>query len=226
MNSRHLQRGGLGRRAVAAVEFAIVVPLLLVILIGTIEILTLYRTEAKLNSLAYNIAYMISAEASPLAMTANGPSVQDACAGAILGLEPFFPGPQFNVSVASVTLEPSAASSNVVGKPAVYDEWEAQSTNGASGCTSTAKPLILTSVTPPATALGMLEVPCDNVIIVRASMQYPGLTGLIVRSRPTLTQTAYVRWAFVAPTAQLLCPNCYMPAAAQDLCNSKSAAIN
>jgi hypothetical protein len=218
----------MGRRAIAAVEFAIVVPLLLVMLIGTIEVLTLYRTEAKLNALAYNVGYMISAEASPLALTANGPSVQDACTGAVLGLQPFFPGANLSIDVASVTMEPAKLSSNVAGSPVVYDEWEAQTNSGAGGCASpsTTTGTILGGTTPPTMAAGMLAVPCDNVIIVRAGMQYPGLTGLIVRARPTLTQTAYVRWAFAAPTAQLLCSGCAVPATAEDFCNNKSAGIN
>ena len=50
----------LGRRSIAAVEFALVMPLLLVMFIGTIEVLTLYRTEAKLNAVAFNVAQEIS----------------------------------------------------------------------------------------------------------------------------------------------------------------------
>jgi Flp pilus assembly protein TadG len=34
----------LGRRGIAAVEFALIIPVLLVLFIGTIEVLTLYRT--------------------------------------------------------------------------------------------------------------------------------------------------------------------------------------
>jgi hypothetical protein len=50
----------LGNKAIAAVEFAICAPMLLILFIGAIEILLLYRTEAKLDAFAGSFAQMVS----------------------------------------------------------------------------------------------------------------------------------------------------------------------
>jgi len=236
-------RDRLGRRGIAAVEFAIIVPVLLVMFIGTVEVLTLYRAEAKLNALAMNVAQTVSiTESVSLATAANTgtaptvTSLKDICQGALLGMAPF-PATGVTISIASVTLEPSALNSNKPAATPAFDEWEADSaasTNttcstpttgttilngtGASAPISIAKANASTSTT---FGTGMLEDPCDNVIIVQASYVYPGLTGLIVTSRPTLTQTAYARWSNASTLTQLLCANCQLsPATPLDYCNS------
>jgi Flp pilus assembly protein TadG len=235
----------LGRRGIAAVEFALIIPVLLVLFIGTIEVLTLYRTEAKLNAVAINVAQMVavaqSVDPTTSSNTGTAPTVtslNDVCNGAIQGLAPF-PSAGLKINIASVTLEPSAANANT---PGAFDEWEqdytlktsstCQTASGTailSGTGTTAPIAVATSTS--ATNPDMLEEPCDNVIIVQASITYPGLTGLIVQSRPTLTQTAYNRWTNASTLTQLLCTKgasgCTLsPTTPHDFCNSTNTATN
>ena len=211
--------------------------------IGTVEVLTLYRTEAKLNALAMNVAQMVSitqsVELATAANTGTAPTVtslNDICQGAILGLAPF-PAAGVTISIGSVTLEPSALNSNKPASAAAFDEWEADSTVTGTTCSTTKGTTILngTGASAPisvATAnasagstigTGMLEDPCDNVIIVQAKLAYPGLTELILKNRPTLTQTAYSRWTNSSTLTQLLCTNCQLsPSTPLDYCNSSN----
>ena len=126
-----------GRRGIAAVEFALCAPMLLLVF-GTLEILMLYRTEEKLNSLAGNFAQMVANQEittvssgvasthSPVPSTSSGtspPGLSDLCAGAVYGLQPF-PANGLSIDVASVTETQAAqaASQGVAAKAALYDE--------------------------------------------------------------------------------------------------------
>jgi Flp pilus assembly protein TadG len=228
--------GRLGRRGIAAVEFALIIPILLLLFLGTIEILTLYRTEAKLNALAFNVAQMVSIEATPVVLSTGTPenatSLNDICTGARLGLQPF-PSGGLTISVASVTLEPSKQNSNTAASTPAYDAWEGDSAVTAGSCSSAGGTVILagTGASAPLTvAKAMLMAPCDNTVVVTASLTYPGLTGLILTGRPRLTQTAYSRWRYSSPTTQLMCSasaGCTLqPGTAQQLCNANSTAVN
>ncbi|OYV32228.1 MAG: hypothetical protein B7Z81_13060, partial [Acidocella sp. 20-61-6] len=74
---------------------------------------------------------------------------------------------------------------------------------------------------------GEVEVPCDNMVIVKASMTYPGITGLILMNHPVLTQTAFTRFRYASPTDQLLCSDCSLnPKPALDYCNASSTATD
>jgi Flp pilus assembly protein TadG len=208
--SRRPGRGPLGQRGIAAVEFAICAPVLLLLVFGTLEILMLYRTEEKLNSLAGNFAEMVSDQEIvpfdttgaaephapvPTQSTAGTapPGLSDLCAGAVDGLQPF-PASGLSIYIASVT-ETSAS-------PPSYDEWEVDLD---SNCTPT-KTQNITEPAARALALGngtttaLVQGQGDNVIIVRASLQYPGLVGLILTSAAQLTQTAIARWRYASPT--------------------------
>ena len=258
----------LGRRSIAAVEFALVMPLLLVMFIGTIEVLTLYRTEAKLNAVAFNVAQEISISQSvstapesnePLqpvnapnpatadSSTENVVSLNDLCQGAVLGMSPF-PAAGMTIAIASITEEAgpagmpqtsSAYSGGATSGP-YFDEWESDSTVAAGGtcttptnATSPTKILSGTGASAPITiamppsSTSLIAYPCDNAIIVQVSVPYAGITGLILQSRPTLTQTAYLRWRPALPTTELQCTGCTLvPSAsdqsAQQICNANN----
>ncbi len=227
---------GLGRRGVAAVEFALIVPVLLVLFVGTIEILTLYRTEAKLNALAFNVAQSVSitqaiSATSAGAVTPGVTSLNDICHGAVLGLQPY-PAAALTITIASVTEEagpnglPTSAPTHAATP--TYDVWEGNFAQSGSGCAQTPS---VTWTVPQAVALatangGMILVPCDNVIIVRASLTYAGLTGMILPIRPTLTQTAYVRWPYASPTNELTCADCTLPSPATQICSEIDTSTN
>jgi Flp pilus assembly protein TadG len=185
----------MGRRGVAAVEFALVAPVLLVLFMGTAEVLLLYRTQAKLNALASNIAEMVSLQDTPLPVSGtNVASLSDICTGAVYGLQPF-PPKGLTVAVVSVTTT-TAATSTVNG---TYSIWEVDQPGG--GCANAATAIGAT--TACALALDGTPGPMipqsggaagDNVIIVRATLTYPGIVGVILGNAPTFTQTAYSRW--------------------------------
>ncbi|MDR3576204.1 MAG: pilus assembly protein [Anaerolineaceae bacterium] len=240
------------RRGIAAVEFALVMPILLVLFIGTIEILTLYRAEAKLNALTINVAQMVAIQNQsttngistlPAAGTGQA-SLQNICQGAILGMAPF-PAEGMILNIAGVTLESSPnglpKTSTAYSTANSYDVWEndfavsggscTASTNaaaiGASGAESAA------TTSPPSTTgaaggiSGLLAVPCDNAIIVQASIIYPGILGIILQTRPTLTQWAYTRWRYAGTTTELQCSGCSLTSnAAKQVCNSSNTATN
>jgi Flp pilus assembly protein TadG len=237
--------GPLGRRGVAAVEFALVAPVLLLIFIGTVEVATLYRTSAKLNAVAFNVAQMISLSGSPVSTSVAGvgqTAMQDICKGAAMGLAPF-PTGGMTLNIASVTEEASPNALPVqppanaaYSKSPTFDSWEWDGTVAANGTCSTVNngDAIISgspyqTVTNAAGTTPMLYVPCDNVIIVQASLTYPGIVGILLRSRPVLTQTAYVRWAFASPTTELTCSDCTVPATYQApaaVCGANNPATN
>jgi Flp pilus assembly protein TadG len=239
-------------RAVAALEFALVAPFLLLLLIGVVELNTLYRTQAKLDMLAVNVAQMVGAESTAnttgvAIIDAQGTSfasMQDICQGAVAGMAPF-PASGLVLKIASVTVESNkngTAKSTVNTTTPSYDMWETDFTVSGNNCTPTtvngqsgsagigvsgAERLATTS--PPSTTgtsgtSGLLAYPCDNAIIVQASMPYPGLIGLVLPSRPTLSQNIYTRWIYASPQTELQCSTsdtaCYTSYAATQLCNA------
>jgi TadE-like protein len=225
-------RRSLGRRAVAAVEFAMIMPFILILFMGTIEVSTLYRTSAKLNAVAFNVAQMVSLTQSvKTASSGVGyASLTDICNGAVIGLAPF-PAAGMTIKIASITQEaspnglPKSSPAYSAAGP-TYDEWEADSTVAANGTCSapTGADAILTGTGPSAPITlamtgtnAMLDVPCDNVIIVQVSQTYPGILGVVLTTRPPLTQTAYMRWANTTTTSELSCLDCTLvpPAATQ-----------
>jgi Flp pilus assembly protein TadG len=264
------------RRGIAAVEFALVVSIIMLpLFIGLVEILTLYRAEIKLSALTTNIAQMVAYEAESatgntlLATTSSGitastlqsTSLKDICTGAISGLGPF-PGSGITIAIASVTLEanknglPTTSSVYTTGAPA-YDVWETDFSVSGGSCTTTSgtstytagtastmtgsatigatNAELLATSSPPSTSgslpaagatswPGMLAVPCDNAIIVQAKMTYPGMIGLILQSRPTLTQSSYARWANSWNQAELQCTGtgCNTQFIATQLCTSSN----
>lgn len=228
------------KRGAAAVEFAIIVSLfLLPLFLGLIEMITLFRAQAKLNAFTNDLALIVSIETSTAvtngvysisATGTSGNSLQDACNGAVAGFAPYPPN-GITLQIANVTEEAgpngspatNSSSSFVHNSSAVYDEWEQDfivsggscspnvgSGIGASGTSNNA--INLTTSNPPSTTSGgtggLVQYPCDNGIIVQASMNYPGLLGLVLTHSITLSQSAYVRWRYASTQSELQCPTC------------------
>jgi Flp pilus assembly protein TadG len=229
-------RGGMDNRGAAAVEFAIVFGLfLLPLFIGMIEITTLLRAQAKLNAFANDVALMISIESSsavtngvyniPVTSTA-ATSLTDICNGAVAGFAPY-PTGTMTLQIASVTEEagsngtPSTNTSTsfVHNGTSLYDQWEQDFTVSGGSCVAAATTGIgatnavnLVTSNPPSTTGGgtggLVQYPCDNGVVVTASVQYPGLLGLLINGRTTLKQSAYQRWRYTSPQSEMQCPNC------------------
>ncbi|MDE1906355.1 MAG: pilus assembly protein [Rhodospirillales bacterium] len=244
------------RRSVAAVEFALIAPILLVVFFGIVEIATLYRTEAKLNAMTINIAQMVAGETNSSAtgivsVSSGGASpaalqIQNVCQGGILGLAPFPPS-GMTVKIASVTLESNSnglpTTAPVYSTNPTYDMWETDYSVSGSNCnvTSTGSSALIgntgavnlaTTSPPSATGTsglnGMLVYPCDNAIIVNTTLTYPGILGVVMQSRPNLSQWAYTRWVYASATSELQCSSsdtgCYVNYAAKQTCNSNNTA--
>ncbi|OYV38294.1 MAG: hypothetical protein B7Z81_04820 [Acidocella sp. 20-61-6] len=247
----------LSRRATAAVEFALMAPFLLVLFIGVIEIVTLYRTEAKLNTMVISVAQMVAIQNQtttsgisviPSSGTSQA-SLQDICQGAILGLAPF-PPEGMTLAIAGVTLESSptglpnvnTATAQAYTAANTYDAWESDLTVLGTTCNTAATTAIgltnaekLATTSPPSTTgtsgtSGLLGVPCDSAIIVKATLTYPGIMGIILTSRPTIAQTVYTRWRYASPQTELQCANtdtgCTTRYATTQLCNSSNTSKN
>jgi Flp pilus assembly protein TadG len=229
------------RRSIAAVEFALVVPVLLILFIGTIEVLTLYRTEAKLNALAFDAAQMVSitqavkmnTSSAGSSTVATVTSLNDICQIALLGLQPF-PASGVTLAIADVTMEsgptglpnPSPA---FTATPS-YDEWEGdfKATSGSTCASTTTTTFTATQAENLVTKNNAMVLdPCDNAIIVQATLKYPGITGfLLSQTAPTLTQTAFVRWPYATTTTELICADCTLPSPSTRICAAGNTAIN
>jgi Flp pilus assembly protein TadG len=191
----------LGRKASAAVEFAIIAPTLLLIFVATFQVLLLFRTSQKLNTMTGNVASMVAMQSPPGGQLSSA-TLADICQGAIYGLNPL-PATGLTLDIASVTV--TAIKSTV-------DYWE--SDHVGSNCSTPSTPVIggsqacsLAGGVSGATNGGMLPVSGgavgDNVIIVRATLTYPGLVGLWLKTSPTLTQTTFTRWDHATSSSEL-----------------------
>jgi Flp pilus assembly protein TadG len=238
------------RRGVAAVEFALLSTFIFVpLIIGLVEILTLFRSEAKLATMAADTAEMVSIEAQSttnnvtnvLATSTAATSLQDVCHGAVLGLQPL-PATGMTLDIAGVTMEsgPNGTTGKNVNSAAVtYDVWEQDFTvsgttctpSGASGIGASAAEAYATSSPPSLTGTpgtsGLIEYPCDNAIVVQASMVYPGMIGLVLPSRPTLTQVSGTRWRYASPSGEIECTACSLSTVqSPQLCNTTNTGNN
>jgi Flp pilus assembly protein TadG len=245
----------LARRSVAAVEFALIVPVMLLLFLGVVEIVTLYRTETKLNAMTITLAQMVAGESEAstsgvVTVTASSGSgalvLQNVCQGAILALAPF-PPEGMTVKIASVTLESNAngtpSTASVHSTNPSYDMWEtdfsvsggncnvtSSSTSAAIGYTGAVN--LATTSPPSATGTsglsGLLVYPCDNAIIVNATLTYPGILGIVLQTRPALSQWAYTRWVYGGTQSELQCSSsdsgCYVHYASTQTCNSSNLA--
>jgi Flp pilus assembly protein TadG len=205
--ARHPYWRRFDNKAIAAVEFALCAPFLLFLFVGTLEILLLYRTSTKLNALTANFAEMVSLQpTSPI--STSTPGLADLCKGVIAGLQPF-PPQGLTISVASVTQTSNAiaATQNSPAVPATYGEWETDLKGDCSTNTPGTHPITTTGTDGAVTiatgngvpANAMVQSAGDNVIIVRATLTYPGILGIVLTSVPSLSQTAVARWRWASP---------------------------
>jgi Flp pilus assembly protein TadG len=230
------------RRGLAAVEFALVSTfILLPLMLGLIQIMSLFRVDTKLAAFTENTAQMVSVQQTSTAgvSTINatgspGPSLQDICQGAAQALAPI-PASGLTVNIAGVTLESGptgTAHTTVNSTTAAYNIWEQDFTVTGTTCTAgttknigttgavdyaTSNPPSLTGATGTS---GLVEVPCDNAIIVQATMNYPGVIKYV---HGPLTQLASMRWLPATVSTELECPGCTLSQVqGTQLCNSSN----
>ena len=160
------------RRGVAALELALIAPVLVTLFLGSIEVTQLIRVKTKLSLSAQAIQTMVAAQNPPVAVTPPA-TVENAFGGGQLMMVPFAAS-RLAVAIASVTFTTAGAPSKLA--------WQVLE-NGAASMTVAAACAL-------ATGLGLGG---DSVIIVKATYSYTPVLSYILASRYTLTQIALGR---------------------------------
>lgn len=163
---RFISRLGRDRGGVVAVEFALILPTLLVLFIGTFEASNLVRVKMKFDEAAPAIATLVALQ-NP---SQTGTLTNDFCNGAADMLAPFSTS-GLNVEVASVT--------NNNGTTSV--DWTAN-------CNNLSNPQ-----TPTTLASGLVPNNGDSVIIVQTSYTYSAPVHMVLGSSYTFTNNGFAR---------------------------------
>jgi Flp pilus assembly protein TadG len=163
---RFLSRLARDRGGVVAVEFALVLPTLMVLFIGTFEASNLVRIKMKFDEAAPAIANLIALQ-NP---SQTGSLTSDFCNGAADMLKPFSTS-GLNVQVSSVT--------NYNGTSSV--DWTAN-------CNNMSNPQ-----SPTTLASGLVPNNGDSVIIVQTSYSYTAPIHMILGSSYTFTNDGFAR---------------------------------
>jgi Flp pilus assembly pilin Flp len=181
------------QRGVAAMEFAVLAPVLVVLLLGLTEAVRVVRAKMELSTAVGVMAKLIAVQTGVTTFTGStipppSPpgSLQDVCKGAQLMLQPS-QQPKFAMNVASVTNAPATNT----GPGVIVLDWEVD-----KACTLTASPFPATG-TGSAISMATPLIPnvSDSAIVVRGSAAYtPAFANTpIPFSAMTLTFTAVVR---------------------------------
>lgn len=157
----------LDRKGLMAVEFAIIVPLLLTMLIGCFELTYALQAEARLRTMAHGIANIVAKQSD-----LDAAAMADICTGGRLMMQPFAPA-AMSIAVTSVTWNGGAA--NV--------DWQDTSCG-------TAAQLI---TNPTAAAADLLAENGDSAILVQATYSFQSPTQFFLPATLTLSEQAYAR---------------------------------
>lgn len=172
------------RRGVAALEFALLAPFLITVLIGLVAISQAVRAKMLLTSTASSMASMVAAQHTVTGGSSG--TLRDLCNGAQLIMRPYAAG-ALSMAITSYTKQSDST---------VLRDWEY---DGA--CQASAGSLAATGAT---LASPLLVDAGDSIIITRASYNYTSLYTNIVPSM-TLSQTAYARPRYGKVTCIILC---------------------
>lgn len=155
-------------RGVVAIEFAFLIPVMVVLLFGGFEATRMVRTSLRLNDVAQTVADLV---AQQTAVTAAG--MANFCAGGGLVMTPFSAA-DLDATVASVTYS-SASAARVL-------DW--QDTTCGGGAAIASPTALAASYTPNAK---------DSVIIVQAVYPYAPIVHLLFNASFKMTRVAYAR---------------------------------
>jgi Flp pilus assembly protein TadG len=162
------------RRGVAALELALIAPVLVTLFLGSVEVTQLIRVRTKLSSSAQAIQNMVAGRNTPASSTPNA-AVNSAFSGGQLMMYPFAAS-NLAVAIASVTF-------NSATPPAPSTlAWQVLENGAASMTLATA-----------CTLAAGLSMGGDSVIIVSATYGYTPILSYILSSHYTLTQVAFGR---------------------------------
>ncbi len=183
------------RRGVAAVEFAIIAPLMLVMLMGTIEVVNLVRVQIKLNVAAGQLAEMIAGQPSvtEASSAGGGGSLGDMCIAASYNLLPY----------SRTTLSALVGSATVTPAPAPALDWftdkacptavqgTAATASSAITAADSPKSLFTTDGTP--FAGGGTAIKGYSAISVQMTYVYENIIPFLQSSSITLKSVASAR---------------------------------
>lgn len=173
-------------RGTAALEFAIVLPLVCTILFVTFELVQVVRAGMQVSRAATSIADMVAQQSAGVSSGRTG-SIGYFCRAAQLTMLPLPTGATsgagaFGVSIVSVT--------NYSGVGAQVD-WESD-----RSCKAAGTPLRATAVslaTAPINLVANAGKPGDSVIVVRVFYHYHSALQYLLPGDLVLTQTAFAR---------------------------------
>ncbi|HXE15781.1 MAG TPA: TadE/TadG family type IV pilus assembly protein [Stellaceae bacterium] len=155
------------RGGVVAVEFALILPTLIVLFIGTFEASNLIRAKMKFNEAAPALASLVALQTST---TTTGTLTSDFCTGAAYMLAPFSTS-GLNVQVNSVT--------NYNGTNKV--DWTAT-------CNNLSNPSAATTLVS-----GLLPSSGDTVIVVQTTYTYTAPIHMILGASYTFSNNGFAR---------------------------------
>ena len=158
----------LDRRGTAAVETALLSPVLILMFLGTVEVTQLIRVEAKLTRAAQAIQDIVAGQSG-----ATAASLAIAFTGGQIVMTPFGAA-NLSAAVASVTFTSTGTAKAI--------SWQQVENSGTS----------MTTTYACGAAAGM-SLDSDSVIVVQATYTYVPIVSYILGKSFTLTQTAYGR---------------------------------
>lgn len=156
------------RRGVAAVELALLSPVLLMLFLGTVEVTQLIRVKTKLALTAQAIQAMVAGQT-----TATANSLSIIYSGSQLVMTPFASS-GLTASIASVSFTSSGSATSV--------DWQMLE-GGATSMT----------VSAACTLAAGLSLGSDSVIVVKTTYAYTPVLSYLLGKSYTLTQVAYGR---------------------------------
>ena len=190
-------------RGVVALEFALLVPMMVLILIGIYQISQVVRVTMKLSNVAVAVADLVAQQDSVTGGVTG--SLGNFCKAAQLMMAPFPTGATgpFSLSIASVTNYSNNTTSTV------KEDWEVDAactviatgtaTLGSSSTTLVTSPVNLVPNSGPS---GTTNIAGDTVIIVQANYRYSSLVQYLA---PALVSQSRVGFARPRGNSVVLC---------------------
>ena len=189
------------RHGTIAVEGAMILPVLITMLLGTVEACNAIRAQAKVNIAAGMLADLVAGRQS---VTSPGGTVADACTGAAMGLAPYKTA-SFSADIASVTNDHPSNRGNPQNSTSVYTylDWEAvtacptQATamglSGAFALADSPTSLLTKSGVSAGSPTAGTQQYGYSAIVVSVSYQYSNILTFLLGKTLTFTATAVAK---------------------------------
>lgn len=172
------------QRGMAALEFALLLPIMIMLIFGTYELSQYVRAQQKVDIAAQAIVDMVAQQAAGVTGGTSG-SLGNFCQAGLLMMTPFATttgNSSFKVAIASVTNYSSSG-------PAL--DWESD-----AACPSTAAALgstAITLATSPTNLIPTAGAPGDSVILVTVTYVYSSPVQYFFPGLFTMTHTSFAR---------------------------------